>query len=89
MGNLNATFWRRYSYLWINESVQSPAINTGTDSHYCKLKLISIELIFTIQPILVMESGVPPSVYQNYHHQTIFAKFNLKRFYPPPYEGIV
>ena len=44
-----------------------------------------IDLIFTSQPNLVVESGVHPSLHPNCHHQIIFAKFNLKIYYPPPY----
>ena len=45
-----------------------------------------IDLIFTSQPNLVMESGVHSSLHENCHHQMTFAKFNLKIYYPPPYE---
>ena len=33
-----------------------------------------------------MESGVHSSLHPNCHHQIVFAKFNLKIFYTPPYE---
>ena len=33
-----------------------------------------------------MESGVHSALHENCHHQTIYAKFNLKIYYPPPYE---
>ena len=33
-----------------------------------------------------MESGVHPLLHPNCYHQLIFATFNLKIFYPPPYE---
>ena len=45
-----------------------------------------IDLLFSSQPNLVMNSGFHSSLHQNYHHQIIFAKFNLKVHYPPPYE---
>ena len=45
-----------------------------------------IDLIFSSQPNLVMSSGIHSSLHQNCHHQIIFAKFNLKVHYPPPYE---
>ena len=48
-----------------------------------------IDLIFTSQPNLVMNSGVHSSLHPNCHHQIIHAKFNLKIFYPPPYERVV
>ena len=48
-----------------------------------------IDLIFTSQPNLVMNSNVHSSLHPNSHHQIIHAKFNLKIFYPPPYERVV
>ena len=36
-----------------------------------------IDLVFTSQPNLVIESGVHPSLHQNCHHQIVYAKFNL------------
>ena len=33
-----------------------------------------------------MESVVHPSLHSNCHHQIIYAKFNLKIHYPPPYK---
>ena len=35
-----------------------------------------------------MDSGVHPSLHSNCHHQIIYAKFDLKVFYPP-YERTV
>ena len=40
----------------------------------------------TSQPSLVMESGVHSSLHQYCCNQLIYAKINLKVFYPPPYE---
>ena len=45
-----------------------------------------IDLVFTSQPNLVMESGVHSSLHENCHHQLVYAKFNLKVWYSPPYE---
>ena len=42
-----------------------------------------IDLIFTSQSNIVVESGVHPSLHPNCH-QIIFAKFNVKIYYPPP-----
>ena len=44
-----------------------------------------IDLIFS-QPKLVMTSGIHSSLSQTCHRQIVFAKFNLKVHYPPPYE---
>ena len=38
---------------------------------------------------MILESGVHHSLHQNCHHQIIFAKFNLKVYYPPPYERTI
>ena len=40
-----------------------------------------IDLIFTTQPNLVMESGVHSSLRANCHHQLPYVKFNLNIFY--------
>ena len=40
----------------------------------------------TSQPNMIMDSVVHPSLHSNCHHQIIYAKFDLKVFYPPPYE---
>ena len=48
-----------------------------------------IGLIFTTQSNMVLESGVYHSIHQNCHHQVIFAKFNLKVYYPSPYERTI
>ena len=34
---------------------------------------------------MVVNSGFFPSIHQSCHHQIVFAKVNLKIFYPPPY----
>ena len=44
-----------------------------------------IDLIFTLLPNLVLESGVHLSLHHNCHYQIVFAKFNLMISYPPPY----
>ena len=46
-----------------------------------------IDLLFTSQPNLVMESGVHLSLHSNCHHHIIYARFNLNIYYPPPYES--
>ena len=45
-----------------------------------------IDLIFSNQPELVLESGVHASLYNTCHHQIIFAKINFKINLPPPYK---
>ena len=48
-----------------------------------------VDQIFTSQPNIIMDSGVHPSLHPNWHHQMIYAKFDLKIFYPPPSERTV
>ena len=45
-----------------------------------------IDLIFTNQPNLVVDSGTHPSLHPNCHHQIIHCKINLLVEYPPPYQ---
>ena len=45
-----------------------------------------IDLLFTNQQNLITDLGVHPSLHSNCYHQIIYGKFNLKVFYPPPYE---
>ena len=45
-----------------------------------------IDLIFGSHQNLLMESGVHSSLHPNCQHQITNAKFNLKIYYPPPYE---
>ena len=45
-----------------------------------------VDLVFTSQPNMVLDSGFHSSLHPNSHHQTVFAKFDLKVFYPPPYK---
>ena len=58
-------------------------------THILKSSCSCIDLIFTSQPNLVMESGVYSSFHPSCHHQIIFAKFNLSILYPPRYERTV
>ena len=48
-----------------------------------------IDLIFTDQPNLVVDSGVHPSLHPNCHHQITFSVYNLTVEYPTPYERLV
>ena len=48
-----------------------------------------IDLIFTSQNNLVINSEVRSSLHSNCHYQTIFSKSNLKIRYLPPYERVV
>ena len=58
-------------------------------THILPNSSICIDLIFTDQPNLVIDSGVHPSLHTNCHHQITFSKFNLIIEYPPPYQRLV
>ena len=47
-----------------------------------------IDLIFTDQPNLSMNSGVHSSLHPNCHHQLVHSSFNLNIHYPPPYQRL-
>ena len=53
-------------------------------THVLEKSSSCIDLIFTSQPNLVVDSGVHPSLHPNCHHQIVYAKFNLKIHFPPP-----
>ena len=48
-----------------------------------------IDLIFTNQPNLSVNSGVHASLHPNCHHQIVHSSFNLNISYPPPYQRLI
>ena len=66
----------------LNQLIQEP-------NHILNSSSSCIDLIFTSQPNLDMESGIHSSLHSNCHHQIVFAKFNLLIFYPPHFERTV
>ena len=48
-----------------------------------------IDLIFTDQPNVSVNSGVLASLHPNCHHQTVHSSFNLNISYPPQYQRLV
>ena len=60
-------------------------IKSKKNQHILHNSSLCIDLIFASQPNLIIESGVHPSLHPNYHHQTIYAKFNIQIYYPPQY----
>ena len=58
-------------------------------THLLPASSACVDLIFTDQPNLVVNSGVHPSLHKNCHHQITFCKLNLKIESPPPYERLV
>ena len=58
-------------------------INEST--HILENSSSCIDLIFTAQTNLSVESGTHPSLHPYCHHQITYAKFNLEVLYTPPY----
>ena len=48
-----------------------------------------IDLVFTDQPNLSVNSGVHASLHPNCHHQITHSNFNLNIYYPPPYQRLI
>ena len=64
------------SFYWLHQIINEP-------THLLPSSSSCIDLIFTNQPNMITDSGVHPSHHQNCHHHIIFAKVNMKIFYPP------
>ena len=58
-------------------------------THILESSVSCTDLIFTSQENLVTNSGVHASLHPHCHHQTVFSNFNLKIYYPPPYERLI
>ena len=67
---------------WLYQIINEPI-------HIPPSSISSIELIFTNQPDLIINSGVHPSLHQNSHHQILFAQINLRTYYPQSYKRLV
>ena len=58
-------------------------------THLLPNSLFGIDLIFTDQSSLAVNSSVLPSLHPNCHYQIIYCKFDLMFKDPPPYERFV
>ena len=59
---------------------------TNEPTHVLENSSSCIDFIFTSHLNLIVDSGVHPSLHPNCHHQIVYAKFDLKIHFPPPYE---
>ena len=94
MGDVNArsSNWCKYN-ISNNEGVQIDSITSihGLEqliyelTHILSNSSSCIDLIFTNQPNLVIESGTHLSLHPNCHGQIIHCKIKLQVEYPPPY----
>ena len=66
------------SDLGMHQLISEPTHIMG-DSKSC------IDVIFTDQPKLFVESGVHPSLHEQCHHQIVYGELSIKNLSPPPY----
>ena len=71
----------------LDSSVSTPGFLQliSEPTHILRNSLSCIDLIFTDQPSLVVDSGVHPKLNGNCHYQISYCKLNLKIVYLPPY----
>ena len=58
---------------------------SNESTHILQNSSFHIDLIFTSQPNLSVESRTQPSLHPNCYYRVIYAKFNLELIYPSPY----
>ena len=58
-------------------------------THIQRQRSSCIDLIFTDQPKLSVNSGIRTSLHPNYYYQIVQSKFHLNIFYPPPYQRLL
>ena len=91
--NARSSNWCKYD-ISKNEGVQIDSVTSthgleqliSEPTHILSNSSSCIDLIFTNQPNLVVDSGTHPSLHPNCHHQIIHCKINLQVEYPPPYQ---
>ena len=72
------------SHCGLTQIIINEPIHILGDSSSC------VDLAFPSQQnLLVLDSGVNFSWHSTSHHQILFAKFDLKVFYSPPYKWCV
>ena len=99
---ITGDFSARSSSWWAIDSItlEGTSLYSLTSSHsFCQLinepthiqrnSSSCIDLIFTDQPSLAVNSGVHASLHPNCHHQIIHTSFNLNITYPPPYKRLI
>ena len=71
----------------LTSSNRSQIINNPT--HIQRNNSSGIDLIFTDQPNLSVNSGVHASLLSNFYHQIVHSSFNLDISYLPPYRQLI
>ena len=91
--NARSSNWCKYDYS-NNEGVQIDSVTSthglqqliSEPTHILSNSSSCIDLTFTNQPNLVVDSGTHPSLHPKCHYQIIHCKINLQVEYPPPYQ---
>ena len=98
LGDFNArsqSWWSDHIISFEGSRIDSLATSYGfhqlisDPTHLLPNSSSCIDLIFTDQPNLAVDSGVHPTLQGNSDHRIIFSKFNLMIEYPPPYQRLV
>ena len=77
-----------------NEGTQTESISSlygisqliSESTHILQSSSSWVDLIFTDQLNLVINSGIKQSLHENCHHQITYSKFNMQIIYPPPHQ---
>ena len=77
------TSWGPHIFTYGFHQLVSEPTHLLPTSTYC------IDLIFTDQPNLVVDSGTHSTLNPKCHHQITYCKLNLNIKYPPPYQRLV
>ena len=76
-------YLQRHKFIFAHILKRIFSTHVQTNSSSC------INLIFTDQPNLSLNSGVHASLNPNCHHQIVHNSFNLNISYPPPYQHLI
>ena len=97
LGDFNArsSFWRIRNKTTI-EGKQLESVTSlygfhqliSQPTHLLQQNSSYIDLIFTDQPNLIVDSSVHHLLHSNCHHQIMYCKINLNIEYPPQYERL-
>ena len=78
-GDFNCRYFNRFtSDLGLHQLISEPT-HLMSNSKSC------IDLIFTDQPNLIIQSGVYPSLHEQCHHQIVYGKLSVSNIKLPPY----
>ena len=86
---VTSDFNSRCSSWWSNDINTTEGLKLFSSSSSNQGSSSCIDLLFTDQPHLSVNSGVHASLHPNCHHQIFHSSFNLNIYYPPPYQRLI